>query len=336
MPHIQGYKIIPLNELMAQLDKERVTAILSSFSSPMNRDVELFLKQKAVTFDTQSISRTHLVFTSYKEQTVLAGYFTLAYKDFTIPAKNVGRSLRDRIKKFGSYDFETKAYKISAPLIAQLSKNFTDGYNKLISGDELLTMALRAKITRPTLVSEMIDYMQNFNPSETEFIETAAFIIGEYSSEMESENEEEESPEESGFNSLISDTILRTDPSAQAACIQNAFKIYAKSKTQEELQKRSKILLEKLPLYSTSRFTEVQERATMLLALVNIFSEQNDIEALSSLYSMPLPAVDASAQGKVTIPSTLDIATPIIELEPHSYDEFGKCSYCGYQKEIND
>lgn len=141
MPHIQGYKIIPLNELMAQLDKERVTAILSSFSSPMNRDVELFLKQKAVTFDTQSISRTHLVFTSYKEQTVLAGYFTLAYKDFTIPAKNVGRSLRDRIKKFGSYDFETKAYKISAPLIAQLSKNFTDGYNKLISGDELLTMA---------------------------------------------------------------------------------------------------------------------------------------------------------------------------------------------------
>ena len=141
MPHIQGYKIIPLNELMAQLDKERVTAILSSFSSPMNRDVELFLKQKAVTFDTQSISRTHLVFTSYKEQTVLAGYFTLAYKDFTIPAKNVGRSLRDRIKKFGSYDFETKAYKISAPLIAQLGKNFTDGYNKLISGDELLTMA---------------------------------------------------------------------------------------------------------------------------------------------------------------------------------------------------
>lgn len=141
MPHIQGYKIIPLNELMAQLDKERVTAILSSFSSPLNRDVELFIKQKAVTFDTQSISRTHLVFTSYKEQTVLAGYFTLAYKDFTIPAKNVGRSLRDRIKKFGSYDFETKAYKISAPLIAQLGKNFTDGYNKLISGDELLTMA---------------------------------------------------------------------------------------------------------------------------------------------------------------------------------------------------
>ena len=100
MPHIQGYKIIPLNELMAQLDKERVTTILSSFSSPMNKDVELFLKQKAVTFDTQSISRTHLVFTSYKEQTVLAGYFTLTYKDFTIPAKNVGRSLRDRIKKF--------------------------------------------------------------------------------------------------------------------------------------------------------------------------------------------------------------------------------------------
>ena len=141
MPHIQGYKIIPLNELTMQLDEERVTAILSSSSSPLNKDVELFLKQKAVTFDRQSISRTHLVFAAYKEQTVLVGYFTLAYKDFTIPAKSVGRNLRDRIKKFGSYDFETKAYKISAPLIAQLGKNFTDGYNKLISGDELLAMA---------------------------------------------------------------------------------------------------------------------------------------------------------------------------------------------------
>lgn len=177
MPHIQGYKIIPLNELMAQLDKERVTAILSSFSSPMNKDVELFLKQKAVTFDTQSISRTHLVFTSYKEQTVLAGYFTLAYKDFTIPAKNVGRSLRDRIKKFGSYDFETKAYKISAPLIAQLGKNFTDGYNKLISGDELLTMACNIVSEIHLLAGGRIVYVEcEDKPRLVEFYQRNGFV----------------------------------------------------------------------------------------------------------------------------------------------------------------
>lgn len=31
-----------------------------------------------------------------------------------------------------------------------------------------------------------------------------------------------------------------------------------------------------------------------------------------------------------------EMESGIIELEPHSYDEFRKCSYCGYQKEIND
>ena len=194
------------------------------------------------------------------------------------------------------------------------------GIKSKILSDELLTMAMRAKITRPTLVSEMIDYMMELNPNETEFIETAAFIIGEYSlDEIDTEEEDfQETQQERGFKCLLSDLILRAKPSAQAACLQNAFKIYAKSQTKEEMQQRSAILLEKLPLYSTSRFTEVQERATMLIALVNIFSESNDIEALTTLYTMPLPAVDPSAQSKVMIPASLDIATPIIELDPKS------------------
>lgn len=138
---IQGYKIISLNVLLEQLEEEGIGQILSSFSSPLNNDVESFLKTKAILFDMQSISRTHLVFTSYCGAVVLVGYFTLAYKDFTIPAKNIVSSLKSRIKKFGSYNFDIKAYKISAPLIAQLSKNFTNNYNKLITGDELLKMA---------------------------------------------------------------------------------------------------------------------------------------------------------------------------------------------------
>ena len=138
---IQGYKIISLSEMLKQLGEERVGQILSSFSSPLNNDVEYFLKQKAILFDKQSISRTRLVFTSYRSEVVLVGYFTLAYKEFTIPAKNISSKLKDRVKKFGNYDCNIKAYKISAPLIAQLSKNFTNNYCKLITGDELLKMA---------------------------------------------------------------------------------------------------------------------------------------------------------------------------------------------------
>ena len=138
---ISGFKIIRLTEMIQQLGEERVEEILSSFSSPQNKDVENFLKTKAIVFDLQSISRTHLVFTSYKQEPVLVGYFTLANKVFKIPNKNISKSLKKRITKFGRYDPDFKLYTISAPLIAQLGKNFTSNYSELITGDELLQMA---------------------------------------------------------------------------------------------------------------------------------------------------------------------------------------------------
>lgn len=138
---ITGFKIIRLTEILEQLGEERVESILSSFSSPLNKDVEDFLRFKAITFDKQSISRTHLVFTSYKKKPVLIGYFTLANKEFKIPIKNITKSTKKRIGKFGRYEPDFKIYTISAPLIAQLGKNFCSDYNKLISGDELLQLA---------------------------------------------------------------------------------------------------------------------------------------------------------------------------------------------------
>lgn len=73
---------------------------------------------------------------------MLVGYFTLATKIFKIPKNSVSSNLRRKLNRFGNYDTEMKLYTISAPLIAQLSKNFTNGYNKLISGDELLQLAV--------------------------------------------------------------------------------------------------------------------------------------------------------------------------------------------------
>lgn len=138
---ITGFKVISLNDLLEQIGEDRTKEILSSFSCPLNFDVESFLKNKAIIFDKQSISRTKLIFTSYKSKLVLIGYFTLAYKDFSISDKALRSNLKRRLNKFGSYDKELKVHKISAPLIAQLGKNFTDDYNKLITGNELLKIA---------------------------------------------------------------------------------------------------------------------------------------------------------------------------------------------------
>lgn len=175
---IIGYKIISLNEMLTQLGEERVNQILSSFSSPLNKDVEDFLKHKAILFDKQSISRTHLVFTSYRKKLVLVGYFTLASKNFTIPAKNISSSLRKRIRKFGSYDIDTKVYQISAPLIAQLSKNFTNQYNKLITGDELLKMACNLVSEIHMIAGGKIVYIECEDKAKLrDFYESNGFVI---------------------------------------------------------------------------------------------------------------------------------------------------------------
>ena len=49
--------------------------------------------------------------------------------------------MKGRIRKFATYDDLNKAYKLSSPLIAQIGKNYQNGYDKLITGDELLKIA---------------------------------------------------------------------------------------------------------------------------------------------------------------------------------------------------
>lgn len=80
--------------MLATLGEEKVCEIFSSFSSPLNNDVEYFLKKKSITFDRQGISKTHLVFTSYKNEIVFIGYFTLSLKSFTIPAPVIAQLIK--------------------------------------------------------------------------------------------------------------------------------------------------------------------------------------------------------------------------------------------------
>ncbi len=145
-----GFRVVNLKMMLDEIGEDSVRAILSDFSCPLNPDVEYFLRRKAIDFARQSWAQTHLVFASYRDQWVLVGYFALANKYIRISAKNLGKSsgtLRKRIAKFATYDRDIKAYIMAAPLIAQLGKNFANGYNALISGSELLEEACN-KISR--------------------------------------------------------------------------------------------------------------------------------------------------------------------------------------------
>ena len=145
-----GYRVVNLKALVEELGEDAVKSILSNFSCPLNPDVEFFLSKKAIDFAKQGWAQTHLVFASYKGDWVLVGYFALANKYIRISAKRLGSasgSLRRRISKFATYDSTLKSYILAAPLIAQLGKNFSNNYNELITGDELLEEACN-KIAR--------------------------------------------------------------------------------------------------------------------------------------------------------------------------------------------
>lgn len=136
-----GYKIANLKIMVEELGEEPVKELLSSFSCPLNEDVEYFLKKKAIDFSKQGFSQTHLVFASYKGTPELVGYFTLANKYITVKSDILSNNLRKRLNRFAFYDNNLKSHCLSAPLIGQLGKNYNNGMDKLITGDELLKLA---------------------------------------------------------------------------------------------------------------------------------------------------------------------------------------------------
>lgn len=61
--------------------------------------------------------------------------------DSSAKKNGISNTLKKRIAKFATYDQSLNKYILAAPLIGQFGKNFYDGYNKLITGDELLKIA---------------------------------------------------------------------------------------------------------------------------------------------------------------------------------------------------
>ena len=83
-------------------------------------------------------------FSPYKDEPALVGYFALSHNYFLIDSKklnDMSKRLAKRISKFTRNNKELNRYAFSAPLIGQLGKNFSNGYDKLITGSELLKIA---------------------------------------------------------------------------------------------------------------------------------------------------------------------------------------------------
>ena len=72
---------------------------------------------------------------------MLAGYFTLALKPLTVRGETVSNTVKKKLLRVSEWDERSDTYTMSAYLIAQLGKNFANGAEKKITGEELLVLA---------------------------------------------------------------------------------------------------------------------------------------------------------------------------------------------------
>ena len=94
------YSVVSLNKLLYELPEEDVSAILSSFSCERDKDVESFLRDKAVVQEKKHISRTYLI-VSNGEETELMAYFAVAVSSVEGDDLECSNSMRKKMNISG-------------------------------------------------------------------------------------------------------------------------------------------------------------------------------------------------------------------------------------------
>ena len=105
---------------------------------------------------------TYLVFSVADGK--LLGYFTLALKPLTVRGETVSNTVKRKLLRVSELDKKSDTYTMSAYLIAQLGKNYSEKDGKMITGAELLGLAWdKIKATQ-----YMFDRMVTFLEAENE------------------------------------------------------------------------------------------------------------------------------------------------------------------------
>jgi hypothetical protein len=143
---VTEYYVRNLVEILENSSEERAQSFLSSYSCPPNKDIESFLIERAISFSKSSSARTFVV--SSKATDEFVGFFTLAQKSLVIEEFfDISRSLEKKIRWFsdeyriGKGDEKQTVQVASLILIAHLGKNYTNGADALITGQQLLSVA---------------------------------------------------------------------------------------------------------------------------------------------------------------------------------------------------
>lgn len=176
------YVSINLNDMITEIGEDETKKILSYFECPQNLDVQNFIRYKAIVFSQQGIARTHLIYwcnraDGWGETKELVGYYTLASKSIVVHKNAVSKSIWKKVSKFGNRAANSKECIFPSILIGQLGKNYAEGNNYLISGDELLNLALDKIKSVQNEIGGKFTYLEcQDNLKLTNFYENNGFI----------------------------------------------------------------------------------------------------------------------------------------------------------------
>jgi AP-3 complex subunit delta-1 len=235
-----------------------------------------------------------------------------------------------------------------------------------------MDIAIRVKIVRGFAVKNMISLLrdssillENSLPGDNcEVLYAAAWIIGEFSSLIQSEDYK------SVIESLLQPGITTLPSHIQAVSIQSLLKIFAVitsnsspiisstnllGETQEVpnnslteninntiIDYTVKLMKEKLPIFTQSQYLEVQERACFVTEVLNLYCELGNASLakdIAALFEEPLNPVAPKAQKKVPIPDDLNLDEWINEPEAETTDFSGAGFETGFEflsKEIEE
>ncbi len=143
---------LSLDDLLSTLGEDMTKNILSSFSCCKNIDVQNFLREKAVLFSEKGYAKTYLIYWKSEDEKFgeskpeLVGYYSIAAKPLTVLREYKGKRINSRdwrkLCSLANARSSDKKCIMSSILIGQLGKNFSNENNLLISGSDLLELAL--------------------------------------------------------------------------------------------------------------------------------------------------------------------------------------------------
>ena len=132
---------VNIQDILKAIGEEKLQRLLSDFSSPLNEEVEDFVRNKSIEFAKKKLSITYLVIRKTDSgEKVLTGIFTLAHKAVEVTNTGISNTARRKLLRYAKLDEEADKYNVSAFLIAQFGKNSAVSEKWKISGNELMDL----------------------------------------------------------------------------------------------------------------------------------------------------------------------------------------------------